>query len=696
MSRRRRRPEVPSDPAAAVRGAAPPPSEAATAEPPPKAEAAAQNFPALEAARKSVEDAAAISGGLWLSYLFALFYIGIAAAGVTYRDLLLENPVKLPFLNVELPLVAFFFLAPILFVIVHAYTLVHFVLLAAKVGAYNTELGDGDRNDAERRPLPSNIFVQFLAGPDEIRKGDLGWLLRAIAWISLVVGPLFLLLLIQVQFLPYHLEWVTWVQRLAVLADVILLWALWPAVLAGRSRIERWPRFWRHRTLTLARLIAIGLAVTARLPREWLDERIGNHQWIPANAITAWLGATDQQDKPAATPFHDLLFNGSVDFVTQRRKSLFSNTLVLPSFDLLEAKKIDDEKKLEWAKHTLSLRRRHLEGAVFPGADLRKADLTGAYLQGASLALTELQEASLNGAQLQGASLRGAQLQGTSLSGAQLQGVWLFGAQLQGASLNGARLEGAWLRDAQLQGASLYGAQLQGASLDGAQLQGASLNDAQLQGASLNDAQLQGASLNGARLQGASLYGAQLQGADFGQSTFVGTNMQGAGVWRTNFAAASLTAVLMNDFKESPVASGDFAALQAEIAKDARNEAMRNAALGRVGILDPSKNDPGTDVHEIQNKGVDLPNYQKALVQELKTVACSGDDSAALIVRGLYRVNFPYPSRILDTGPFASKLAESILAPDCPVSTALTDEDRAALKKIADRTKPPQTSTPKQ
>jgi hypothetical protein len=46
-----------------------------------------------------------------------LFYIGIAAGAVTHKDLLLANAVKLPFLGVELPLVAFFFLAPILFIV---------------------------------------------------------------------------------------------------------------------------------------------------------------------------------------------------------------------------------------------------------------------------------------------------------------------------------------------------------------------------------------------------------------------------------------------------------------------------------------------------------------------------------------------------------------------------------------------------
>ena len=96
----------------------------------------------LGALRDAVVDAAGVSTGLWLSYLFVLFYFAIAAGAVTHRDLLLENPVKLPFLNVELPLKAFFILGPLVFLVVHAYVLLHFLLLAGKVGAFHTELRD--------------------------------------------------------------------------------------------------------------------------------------------------------------------------------------------------------------------------------------------------------------------------------------------------------------------------------------------------------------------------------------------------------------------------------------------------------------------------------------------------------------------------------------------------------------------------
>src|ERR1700730_16930130 len=109
-----------------------------------KAEPATKDFAAkatdLQALRDAVVDAAAVGGGLWLSYLFVFLYLAIAAGAVTHKDLFLENPVKLPFLNVELPLLGFFFLGPLLFVILHAYTLLHFTMLADKVGAFQSEL----------------------------------------------------------------------------------------------------------------------------------------------------------------------------------------------------------------------------------------------------------------------------------------------------------------------------------------------------------------------------------------------------------------------------------------------------------------------------------------------------------------------------------------------------------------------------
>jgi hypothetical protein len=74
----------------------------------------------LGALRDAVVDAARVGDGLWISYIFTLFYFAIAdGVVVTNRDLFLENLVTLPFLKVELPLKAFVILGQSVFMIVH-------------------------------------------------------------------------------------------------------------------------------------------------------------------------------------------------------------------------------------------------------------------------------------------------------------------------------------------------------------------------------------------------------------------------------------------------------------------------------------------------------------------------------------------------------------------------------------------------
>jgi hypothetical protein len=429
----------------------------------------------LDALRKSVEDAGAVANGLWLSYLGLLVYLGVAVGAVTHTDLLLENPIKLPFLSdVPLPLVAFFILAPFIFVGSHAYALVNLVMLGAKAGAFDAELGRRFPTAPEaieewRRQLPNNVFVQILCGPADIRNGVLGVILNLIALSSLVVAPVLLLLLIQAQFLPFHYEGVTLWHRFMLLVDIALLWALWPAVLGKRNGIA-WPRPWRRPFATAASLVAVGVAVAvATFPGERLDNLIGYGRWSPPDAPTALLASACSDrpvDSPRWTAIRDWLVNGCYDAGEKRRISFFSNMLVLPEFKAPEA-----------AVKKLNLQGRHLEGAIFYRADLRDAYLGDAFLQGANLyqaklyganfVQAKLQGASLYQAKLQGASLDNAALQGTSFEGAELQGVWAFKADLTAANLQGASFEGANLEGANLEGASMEKANIQGAMIIG-------------------------------------------------------------------------------------------------------------------------------------------------------------------------------------------------------------------------------------
>jgi uncharacterized protein YjbI with pentapeptide repeats len=693
----------------------------------------------LGALRDAVVDAASVGAGLWISYLFALFYLAIAAGAVTHRDLLLESPVKLPFLNVELPLKAFFILGPLVFLIVHAYVLLHFVLLAGKIGAFHLELqaqipGD-DARARLRRQLPSNIFIQSLAGPREVRTGIIGFLLRRILDISLVVGPIALLVLFQVQFLPYHSEWITSWQRIAVVMDLVLLWILWPWIARGETAWLGWSDFKRVKVLAwlLVSILPVLLVVTiATFPGELLEENLPSVRLIP----TTWAALTSPTVRTRDTGWatlHKLLFAGQVNYVTGRPQSLWSNVLVLPNFEVGDRVKFDPAGKIAISSDALSLRGRLLEGAVLVSAHLRKADFTAtdltrakfaqadlrgakfecgligslysykdscAQLQGVDLTRAELQGADLSAAQLQGADLNRAQLQGADLSHAQLQGADLSGAQLQGAELSAAQLQAAELSAAQLQGADLSYAQLQGASLYEAQLQGANLSYAQLQGAHLSAAQLQAADLSYVQLQAADLSYVQLQGADLSHAQLQGALLRYSLVWRAESPLSATGAFVKAPepepkycygYNECNWSEASYAALKSLIEKSVPAGDFRGQALGRIAILEkpPYIAEAGSvkawaDLASASVGSADL--YIDNLAKQLEAIGCAANPD---VINGLIRrLDNRYDNPLDDPSLEAEVAAAFLDEANCPSARGLSEENKAELRKIRDRALP--------
>ena len=245
----------------------------------------------LQALRDAVDQAATVSGALWLSYIFVFLYLAIAAGAVTHKDLFFENPVKLPFLNVELPLIGFFVLGPALFLIVHWYTLLHFAMLAGKVGAFHTELEAQihypETRARLRRQLPSNIFVQFLAGPRDVRDGVFGVMLRLIAWISLIIGPVRCWCSFSCNSCPIT------TRRFVVAAHrcrdrSVLIWTLWPFIARGTNTWLQWRDFAprQDRRLGPVELLPVLLVFTvATFPGEWLHEAFaGDVRFVPTSS----------------------------------------------------------------------------------------------------------------------------------------------------------------------------------------------------------------------------------------------------------------------------------------------------------------------------------------------------------------------------------------------------------------------------
>lgn len=666
-----------------------------------EAEGAAQ----LETIKKAVEDAASVSGPLWLSYLFALFYIALAAAGVTHKDLLLENPVELPFLNIKLALKAFFILAPIILVISHAYTMAHFSLLADKARLFHESLRnkivDHDIREARRQQLPINMFVQFLAGPRHIRKGPFSGLLWVMAWTTLVGGPILVLLLLLVQFLPYHDTRVTWFTRIALVFELWIHWSLWMKILSGVDEESDavtgsqglWTKFLNF-VLRTARMLAAPLTIIVALfswgvatyPGEWSEFPYNYASRVEPKWLMQW--------RNAATEF---VF-GKVDALNNVITGSWpTNTLRLREFNIYEALKVDDPKKLEWKERPYDLQHRHLEQADLRFAKLGRLDLRDAHLEGSLLDFVDLAGASFDNTHLQSASLKGAKLQGATLNG----------AQLQGASLSLGLRQGGPPAPALLQGASLEEAHLEGALLDYAQLQGASLNRAQVQGATFNSAQLQGAHLEWADLTGASLDRAYLLGASFIGSVMITVSMNEAIVWRADLrsfkALESVSArrLIWGAETEKPGnpdqtwTEDDYNKLKEIINHDVQDDNLRKAALERIERLNCEGTNQALAPCALSAKAPnelrqhELPQFEKALVEPadyqpalacslIRTIFSAGPDQI-FVLRGVTK-----NGRLAATGGQVPALISKIVNEKecCPVSAALTEDDKARLLQI--------------
>ncbi|WP_089727024.1 pentapeptide repeat-containing protein [Candidatus Thiosymbion oneisti] len=528
----------------------------------------------LAVLRTAADEAARHVRVLYFSFLLFAFYVAVIALSTTDEQLLKGTGTKLPLLDIDLPLVEFYVISPLLVLIFHAHLLNQFFLLSRKLFILDRALSSlPSKLERTQRELPFPlVFSHLIVGRHHPR--PIQWAFRAAVIVTILLTPIVLLLVIQWKFLPYHSEPITIEHQLVFALDLGLLWFFWPRLSSPSGRWRDWWSQSRSRWGTWVSTI-LGISASTILvlgawillvphvgdTEKWLAEKwlvrdegkglTGNQQglpWIHRNLVLR------ERTLMRKAPSVELLFAEHVKTDEERARIWLEagEALDLSGRDLryadfyqsdlwdadLRGAKLQhanlDGTKLQGA----DLRGAQLEGAVLIGAQLEGADLRGAQLQGAVLREARLEGADLSWAQLQGADLTGAQLEGAVLVEAQLEGADLTGAQLEGAVLVEAQLEGAdllWvqlqgadLRGAQLQGAVLFWAQLQGADLTGAQLEGADLRGAQLEGADLREAQLEGADLRGAQLEGADLTGAQLEGADLREAVVYGTRFQDA------------------------------------------------------------------------------------------------------------------------------------------------------------------------
>lgn len=529
---------------------------------------------------EAVNDSSDTAHVAWLIFISLMAYLMVAVAGVTHKDLLLETPVTLPILQVNIQQVQFFQFAPIILLMVHLGLVSQLVLLARKTLEFDHAVRLLETTNRRTHPLRLELhnffFVQAMAGPH--RSIIISAFLHGFSWLTLVVLPVILILYIQIKFLPYHDVTITWMHRITLLFDILMLVLI--GVFLARAESSFFSAFARNSqqnpvtsllTAILLLMVTYFSLFVATIPGERIDQ-IAN-EWMPMPE------AHETPHRRAdVTTWPIRFFRAGAD---GRLFGFFPRNLVASDLNLAPGKEPTG------GETTISLRGRDLRFAVLDRSDLRYADLTGANLDGSSLIHTDLRgirfqcadidqliltenrvaarcssaeganftRAILTDAKLAGANLRGAKFEEARLEGAELRYALMTGANFAYAHLEradlsgGTQLQGANFLLATLQGADLHGAQLQFADFTGAHMQGAVLAQAGLHGGVLRDADLEAADLTRASLFGSDMTGARLRGAD----------LRGAAIWMTEppldqtIALADLSELIMRPLDKGEV-----------------------------------------------------------------------------------------------------------------------------------------------
>jgi len=538
----------------------------------------------VAALEKSVNDSAASVSTIWASYILFGLYLLLTAGSVTHRQLLLEDPVRLPVLNIDLPMVGFFLVAPTLFVALHCYVLMQAVVLARTAAIYNQAVDSTIHIKADRTRLrlrlANNLFAQIFAGA--LRKGEglAGWPFRQIAWTTLAIAPLAVLVTFEYKFLPYHSLQVTWTHRILALIDLVLIALFWIGMLVadesstGAAPISRSRKFWISvvscAIATPVLLVFFALlsfpgepqAPWTRFLHEGVDPGKGLAECQTNNLIGSLVnenfdrlslpnepivdGKTfAEADSKAAPPDRHL-------YLRPRSRIFRDRNFRCAIFDKADVRRADFAgADLTGASFVAS----KLEGASFDHAILFRADLTSsvaddtsfgiAHLRYAILARARLRESNFQGASLEHANAGLAQLQDADFSAAFLRDINFQRADMRGAIFKEAQLQGAYLGEAKLDGTDFRGASLEGADFILADARGSNLSATSAQAASFLLANLQGADLSGARLQGASFVRTYLQGANLSFARLQGTVFHQAQLQGANLTFAELDLAYM-------------------------------------------------------------------------------------------------------------------------------------------------------
>ncbi len=240
----------------------------------------------LEAAN-STSDKVAV---LHITFLAICTYVLVIVFSTTDVDLLIGKGVRLPLVNVDVPILGFYVTVPYLLVLFHFNLLLQLQLLSRQLFAFDHTAPEyncvGGLHD-QLNVFPYNYYLV----------GRVSRLVRGFAAllviVTILVLPLLALLTLQARFLAYQSQPMTWTQRVATWLDVAMVLTLWPVIMDPndswcdyiRGVWQRVRSHWLRWIWGLFGLVIVGAILVSQSPESFVRRSMVISAWAAVGLL---------------------------------------------------------------------------------------------------------------------------------------------------------------------------------------------------------------------------------------------------------------------------------------------------------------------------------------------------------------------------------------------------------------------------
>jgi len=417
---------------------------------------------------------------LFFFYLAWLIYVLVLVLSTTDKMLLLANEgLKLPIVDLNVPLIGFYIVIPLFVIAIHIHLLINLESHQNKLLKWQQAWG----GSIAREKIHLLLFnLSTLDGESSLKY----WINLASSIFYVYLGPLTLAIIFW-RFADYQSGYISIWHLLMLLIDICFVIRVNQAFINNASDSSQlqngWIKIVAWGFITLVMTLKI-IAVT------WVD-------FTEDNAFASQSKLVDSKyEKFVKTPFCYITHWLHIDFLDCFGITNNIFWKIIPHISIPPGEKLlpleykpsaletsaisKEDPELSHFNHrdvSIELSGRSLRMAFLGSAVLPNVGLTNARLQGATLVLALLENSDLKYAGLQNANLQLSHLEDADLHGSYLQNADLANASLIKTRLTNADLENAKLEDVKWAGAYLLGAKLNKADLEKALSQGAVLEE---------------------------------------------------------------------------------------------------------------------------------------------------------------------------------------------------------------------------